>query len=108
MIRLDAHLCEEEVEITKSLRSDFLVIDNTFQQQKDKKVVLFEDMMKLIKEAQKLLQDGKRLWISSTMSGTKVETVHAVFEKAGFKGVCVTKNTPESEKKDIGRNINPS
>ncbi|KAF9535891.1 hypothetical protein EC957_001762, partial [Mortierella hygrophila] len=38
VICLDADLCDEEVEIMKSLRSDFIVINNTFQQQKDDKV----------------------------------------------------------------------
>ncbi|GJJ75201.1 hypothetical protein EMPS_07559 [Entomortierella parvispora] len=106
VICLDADLCEEEVEIMKSLRSDFVVIDNTFQQQKDDKVVLFTDKLKLIKEALELLKAGKRLWISSTMSAENTEAVHAEFEKAEFKGVCVTKNTPESVKKDVGRSIN--
>ncbi|KAG0364661.1 hypothetical protein BGX24_004509, partial [Mortierella sp. AD032] len=43
VIALDADLCDEEVEIMKSLRirGDFIVWNNTFQQQKDDNVVLF-------------------------------------------------------------------
>ncbi|KAF8930214.1 hypothetical protein BGZ47_000693 [Haplosporangium gracile] len=94
------------VEIMKSLCSDFIVINNTFQQQKDDKVVLFGDKMKLIAVTKNLLQDGKRVCISSTMSAKLTETLHAVLTEAGFKGVYVTKNTPESVKKDISKNIN--
>ncbi|KAK3832366.1 MAG: hypothetical protein J3R72DRAFT_515406 [Linnemannia gamsii] len=106
VIGLDADLCDEEVEIMKSLRSDFIVINNTFQQQKDDKVVLFNDKMKLIAVMKDLLRDGKRVYISSTMSAKLTETLHAVLTDAKFKGVCVTKNTPESVKKDISKNIN--
>ncbi|KAF9137686.1 hypothetical protein BG015_002644 [Linnemannia schmuckeri] len=106
VICLDADLCDEEVEIMKSLRSDFIVINNTFQQQKDDKVVLFDDKMKLIAVTKNLLRDGKRVCISSTMSAKLTETLHAVLTEAGFKGVCVTKNTPERVKKDISKNIN--
>ncbi|KAF9544600.1 hypothetical protein EC957_011815 [Mortierella hygrophila] len=106
VICLDADICDEEVEIMKSLRSDFIVINNTFQQQKDDKVVLFDDKMKLIAVTKNLLRDGKRVCISSTMSAKLTETLHAVLTEAGFKGVCVTKNIPESVKKDISKNIN--
>ncbi|KAF8932655.1 hypothetical protein BGZ47_011263, partial [Haplosporangium gracile] len=106
VIGLDADLCDEEFEIMKSLRSDFIVVNNTFQQQKDDKVVLFDDKMKLIAVMKDLLRDGKRVYISSTMSAKLTETLHAVLTDAKFKGVCVTKNTPESVKKDISKNIN--
>ncbi|KAF9536450.1 hypothetical protein EC957_010929, partial [Mortierella hygrophila] len=106
VIALDADLCDEEVDIMTSLRSDFKVINNTFQQQKDDKVVLFNDKMKLIDVMKDLLRDGNRLYISSTMSAKTTETLHAVLTAAKFKGECVTGNTPESVKKDISKNIN--
>ncbi|KAF9899957.1 hypothetical protein EC991_008115 [Linnemannia zychae] len=106
VIGLDADLCDEEVDIMRRLRSDFIVWNNTFQQQKDDKVVLFDSKMKLIAVMKDLLRDGKRLYISSTMSAKLTETLHAVLTAAKFKGVCVTKNTPESVKKDISKNIN--
>ncbi|KAF9177502.1 hypothetical protein BGZ51_008515 [Haplosporangium sp. Z 767] len=106
VIGLDADLCSEDVDIMKSLRSDFLVINNTFQHQKDDKVVLFDSKVKLIAEAQDLLRAGKRLWISSTMSAKCNEALDAMLIEAGFKGECVTKNTEESKKRDIGKNIN--
>ncbi|KAK3809698.1 MAG: origin of replication binding protein-domain-containing protein [Linnemannia elongata] len=106
VICLDADLSDEEVEIMKSLRSDFIVINNTFQRQKDDKVVLFDDKMKLLAVTKDLLRDGKRVCISSTMSAKVTETLHAILTEAGFKGVCVTMNTPESVKKDISKNIN--
>ncbi|KAF9183452.1 hypothetical protein BGZ51_004026 [Haplosporangium sp. Z 767] len=40
------------------------------------------------------------------MSAKCIEALHAAFKKAGFKGICVTKNTSESAKRDIGKNIN--
>ncbi|KAG0061247.1 hypothetical protein BGZ89_011620 [Linnemannia elongata] len=49
----------------KSLRSDFIVINNTFQQQKDDKAVLFDDKMNLIAVTNDLLRDGKRVCISN-------------------------------------------
>ncbi|KAF8928767.1 hypothetical protein BGZ47_001449, partial [Haplosporangium gracile] len=106
VIGLDADLCDEEVEIMRSLRRDFTVWNNTFQQQKDDKVVLFGSKMKFIAVMKDLLRDGKRLYISSTMSAKLTETLHAVLTAAKFKGMCVTKNTPESVKKDISKNIN--
>lgn len=106
VICLDADLCDEEVEIIIKLRSDFIVINNTFQQQKDDKVVLFDDKMKLVAVTKDLLRDGKRVCISSTMSAELTEALHAMLTEVGFKGVCVTKNTPESVKKDISKNIN--
>ncbi|KAF9189608.1 hypothetical protein BGZ51_009427 [Haplosporangium sp. Z 767] len=99
-------LSNEEVDILKSMRSDFHVISNTFQQQKDNKVTIFESKWKLIVEAQDLLRACKRLWISSTMSAKCTEILDAMLTKAGFKGRYVTKNTSESEKRDIGMNIN--
>ncbi|KAF9083814.1 hypothetical protein BGX23_011090 [Mortierella sp. AD031] len=96
----------EEIEIMKSLRSDFHVINNTFQQQKDDSVVLFDSELKLIEEALDLLRARKRLWISSTMSARCTEALHAMFTKAGFKGECVTKNTDEAFKRDISKDIN--
>ncbi|KAG0247239.1 hypothetical protein BG011_001831, partial [Mortierella polycephala] len=106
VICLDADLSNEEVNILKSMRSNFHVISNTFQQQKDDKVTIFESKWKLIVEAQDLLRARKRLWISSTMSAKCTEALDAMLTKAGFKGRCVTKNTSESEKRDIGKNIN--
>ncbi|KAK3837960.1 MAG: origin of replication binding protein-domain-containing protein [Linnemannia elongata] len=106
VIALDADLCDEEVEIMKSLRSDFKVWNNTFQQQKDDNVVLFDSKMKLIKEVLDLLRLGKRLWISSTMSAGRTEALHAVLTKAGYKGKCVTKNVDEAFKRDVSKNIN--
>ncbi|KAF9183453.1 hypothetical protein BGZ51_004027 [Haplosporangium sp. Z 767] len=49
-ICLDAHLNNEEVDILKSMRSDFHVINNTFQQQKGDKVIMFDSKWKLIVE----------------------------------------------------------
>ncbi|KAG0079244.1 hypothetical protein BGZ90_003201 [Linnemannia elongata] len=106
VIALDADLCDEEVEIMKSLRSDFIVINNTFQQQKDDNVVLFDSKLKLIVEALDLLRDRKRLWISSTMSARCTEALHAMLTKAGFNGECVTKNVDESFKRDTSKDIN--
>ena len=105
-ICLDADLSNEEIEIMKSLRSDFLVIDNTFRQQRDDKVVLFDDMWKLIKEVLVLLKARKRLYISSTMSAKWTEALDTMLTEGGFKGECVTKNTEEEKKRDIGKNIN--
>lgn len=65
----------------KSLRSDFVVINNTFQQQKDENVVLFDSKWKLIEEALDLLRARKRLWISSTMSAICTEALHAMLTK---------------------------
>ncbi|KAF9535926.1 hypothetical protein EC957_001418, partial [Mortierella hygrophila] len=62
--------------------------------------------MKLIAVTKDLLRDGKRVCISSTMSAKLTETLHAMLTEAGFKGVCVTKNTPESVKRNISKNIN--
>lgn len=106
VICLDADLGNEEIEIMKSLRSDFLVIDNTFRQQKDDKVVLFDDMWKLIKEVLVLLKARKRLYISSTMSAKWTEALDAMLTEEGFRGECMTKNTEEEKKRDIGKNIN--
>ncbi|KAF9090088.1 hypothetical protein BGX29_011678 [Mortierella sp. GBA35] len=106
VIALDADLCDEEVEIMKSLRSDFIVWNNTFQQQKDDNVVLFGSKMKLIDEAVELLRDRKRLWISSTMSARCTEALHATLTEAGFKGECLTKNTNEAFKRDTSKDIN--
>ncbi|KAF9969243.1 hypothetical protein BGZ73_008505 [Actinomortierella ambigua] len=86
VIGLDADVCNGDVDIMKSLRSDFLIINNTFQHQKDDKVVLFDSKGKLITEAQELLQAGKRLWISSTMSADCTEALDAILIEAGFKG----------------------
>ncbi|KAI1287187.1 hypothetical protein EDD11_010412, partial [Mortierella claussenii] len=58
VIGLDADLSNEEIEIMKSLRSDFCVINNMFQQQKDDKVVLFDSKWKLIEKALELLRAG--------------------------------------------------
>lgn len=55
---------------------------------------------------QDLLQAGKCLFISSTTSAKSTEALHSLLTKAGYKGVCVTKNTEESMKRDIGKNIN--
>ncbi|KAK3820624.1 MAG: hypothetical protein J3R72DRAFT_426988 [Linnemannia gamsii] len=106
VICLNENLSDEKVEIMKSLRSDFIVINNTFQQLKGDRGMLFDSKWKLIANAQSLLQSGKRLWISSTMSATQTDTLHAMFTKAGFKGVCVTKNTSKTITRDIGKNIN--
>ncbi|KAG0285367.1 hypothetical protein BGZ97_007830 [Linnemannia gamsii] len=106
VIALDADLCDEEVDIMKSLRRDFKVWNNTFQQQKDDKVVLFDDKMKLVHEILDLLRRGKRLWISSTMSARCTEALHAMLTKAGYKGECVTKNVDEAFKRDTSRDIN--
>ncbi|KAG0247463.1 hypothetical protein BG011_001446 [Mortierella polycephala] len=106
VICLDADLSNEEIEIMKSLRSDFIVINNTFQQQKDDKVVLFDEKMKLMAEVYDMLRAGKRLWISSTMSAPRTEALHAMLTKAGFKGECVTKDTSEAMKQDTAKNIN--
>ncbi|KAK3834994.1 MAG: origin of replication binding protein-domain-containing protein [Linnemannia gamsii] len=106
VICLDADLSDEEVEIMKSLRSDFIVWNNTFQQQKDDNVVLFDSKMKLIQEALDLLRLHKRLWISSTMSARCTEALHAMLTKAGYKGKCVTKNVDEAFKRDASKDIN--
>ncbi|KAF9176149.1 hypothetical protein BGZ50_001668, partial [Haplosporangium sp. Z 11] len=74
--------------------------------QKDDKVVMFDSKMKLIAKALDLLRDKKRLCISSTMSAERTEALHDIFTEAGFKGECVTKNTEESRKRDISKNIN--
>ncbi|KAI1291521.1 hypothetical protein EDD11_008865 [Mortierella claussenii] len=106
VICLDDDLCDEEVGIMKSLRSDFVITNNTFQQQKDDKVILFDFKMKLIAEALDLPRADKKLWVSSTMSAKCIEALHAMLNKAGFKGEWVTKNTEESRKRDISKNIN--
>ncbi|KAK3814855.1 MAG: hypothetical protein JOS17DRAFT_839563 [Linnemannia elongata] len=97
VICLDADLSDEEVEIMKSLRSDFIVINNTFQQQKDDNVVLFDSKWKLIEEALDLLRTCKRLC---------TEALHAMLTKAGFKGKCVTKNVDEAFKRNASKDIN--
>ncbi|KAG0350683.1 hypothetical protein BGZ54_003688, partial [Gamsiella multidivaricata] len=106
VICLDADLSDDEVAILKSLRSDVHVIYNTFQQQKDDKVMMYESKWQLIVEVLDLLQFNKRVYVSSTMSARCTEALHALCERAGFKGVCVTKNTSESDKRDIAKNIN--
>jgi hypothetical protein len=106
VICLDADVTNAEVDIMKSIRSDFHVINNTFQQQKDDKVVLFDSKEVLIAKIQELLQARKRLWISTTMSAARTEALHNILAAAGYNGMCVTKNTPECEKLDIGKNIN--
>ncbi|KAG0376617.1 hypothetical protein BGX24_007475 [Mortierella sp. AD032] len=78
VIGLDADLCCGDVEMMKSLRRDFLVINNTFQHQKGDQAILFESKAKLIAEAQDLLRAGKRLWISSTMSATKTGSLRHI------------------------------
>lgn len=90
----------------KSLRSDFIVINNTFQQLKGDNIVLFESKWKLIEEALDLLRARKRLWISSTMSARCTEALHAILTKAGFKGECVTKNVDDAFKRDTSKDIN--
>ncbi|KAF8933550.1 hypothetical protein BGZ47_010815 [Haplosporangium gracile] len=99
VIGLDADLCCGDVEMLKGLRSD------TFQHQKGDQFVLFASKAKLTAEAQDLLRGGKWLWISSTMSATKTEAMHAMFEQASFRSECVTKNTSETKKRDIDKNI---
>ncbi|KAF8922965.1 hypothetical protein BGZ58_003530 [Dissophora ornata] len=106
VICLDADLCNEEIEVMKSLRRDFRVIDNTFQQQKDDKVVLFDSKWTLIEEALKQLRDKKKLYISSTMSAGRTDALDKILTKAGFNGVCVTKNSDETFKRCIGKDIN--
>lgn len=102
VICLDADLCQEEIDIMKTLRGDLVLINNTFQQQKGDNVVLFSDKLRQIAEVQRMLKAGEQLWISSTMSARKTEALYATLEKAGFDGVCVTKNTSESVKRDVG------
>ncbi|KAF8930929.1 hypothetical protein BGZ47_000324 [Haplosporangium gracile] len=106
VICLDADLSDEDVEIMKILRSDFKVWNNTFQQQKDDEVILFDSKMKLVQEALDLLRLRKRLWISSTMSARRTEALHVMLTKAGHKGECVTKNVDEAFKRDASRDIN--
>ncbi|KAF9407786.1 hypothetical protein BGZ94_002559 [Podila epigama] len=106
VICLDADLSDEEVAIMKNLRSDFLLINNTFQQQKNDKVVLFDDRWRLVAECLEKLKDGKRLYISCTMSAQWAEALHVMLTSAGFKGICVTKNMEEDKKRDISKNIN--
>ncbi|KAF9182558.1 hypothetical protein BGZ51_004678 [Haplosporangium sp. Z 767] len=78
VICLDADLSNEAVQLLKSLRSD--VID--------------------------LLHDGKRVWISSTLSADNTEKLHLQLQKEGFHGMRVTANTLASDKRNIIKNIN--
>ncbi|KAF9181122.1 hypothetical protein BGZ50_005725 [Haplosporangium sp. Z 11] len=104
VVCLDSDLSIEEVDILRRLHSDVHIINNTFQQQKDDKVRMLDSKWRLIAEAQQLLRAHKRLWTSSTMSAACTEALHAVFEKPGFRDVCVIKNTSENMKWDVETN----
>ncbi|KAF9536637.1 hypothetical protein EC957_010258 [Mortierella hygrophila] len=106
VICLDADVTDAEVDIMKSLRSDFHVTNNTFQQQKDDTVVLFDSLDMLVIKVQELLKDRKRIWISTTMSAERAEALHNTLTAAGRNGMCITKDTQECEKQDASKNIN--
>ncbi|KAK3823816.1 MAG: hypothetical protein J3R72DRAFT_497082 [Linnemannia gamsii] len=67
VICLDADVTDTEVDIMKSLRSEFHVINNTFQQ-KDDKVVLFDPQEVLIIKVHEFMQPRKHIWISTTIN----------------------------------------
>ena len=106
VICLDADLTNEEVQLVKSLRDDVYVIHNTFKPQDGDRVMLYESESLLIQKVFDWPRCGKRIWISSTLSANSTESLHLQLQKEGFNGLCVTKNTAESEKQDIAKNIN--
>ncbi|KAG0246947.1 hypothetical protein BG011_002245, partial [Mortierella polycephala] len=106
VVCLDADLTNQDVQLVKSLRDDVQVIHNTFKPQEGDQVLLYETEGLLTNKVVDLLQEGKCVWISSTQSAENTEALHMLLKGLGFRGECVTKNRPESEKQDIATNIN--
>ncbi|KAG0302374.1 hypothetical protein BGZ98_007577 [Dissophora globulifera] len=106
VIGLDADLGNSEVALVKSLRSDVHVIHNTFRSQVGDQLVMYESESLLLVKMLELLKVGKRVWITSTLSANATVALHQQLFSQKFRGASVTKNTPESDKRDIAANIN--
>ncbi|KAF8953210.1 hypothetical protein BGZ46_003259 [Entomortierella lignicola] len=106
-IALDADVTDREVEIIKSVRDDVWVIHNTFKPQKGHQVVCYQHEGVLqTKVIDLVTKSRKKVWISCTRSAEYAESLHETLKLQGFKGECITANTPESKKKYISQNIN--
>ncbi|KAF9436807.1 hypothetical protein BGZ76_002889 [Entomortierella beljakovae] len=107
VVCLDADLTNDNVQfMKKSRRNDVHVIHNTFKARDGDQVMMYETEQLLKLKVLDLLQDGKRIWISSTHSAENTEALHQMLQEKGFHGMCVTKNTSEADKRDIVKNIN--
>ncbi|KAF8964309.1 hypothetical protein BGZ46_000793 [Entomortierella lignicola] len=106
VIALDADLSNDEVQLVKSLRNDVHVIHNTFKSQEGDRVEIYESEVLLKRKVLNLLQNHKRIWISSTHSALNTEALHKFLEENEFNGKCVTGDTSEEVKCNITKNIN--
>ncbi|KAI8596262.1 hypothetical protein EDD21DRAFT_422649 [Dissophora ornata] len=107
VICLDADMSNDDVNYVKTLRDDDVhVIHNTFQPQKGDQVVMYQSSDVLNDEIVNSMQGGKCIWISCTFSAHKTITIHEQFRKLGFKGMCITVDSSDSEKSDMAKNIN--
>ncbi|KAF9998793.1 hypothetical protein BGZ80_004639 [Entomortierella chlamydospora] len=106
VICLDADLTNDDVQLVKSLRNDVRVIHNTFKLQEGDQVVMYEKKSLLTLKVIELLKEGKRIWISSTLSAERTETLHRQLQQEGFRGECITSNTVDDIKKHAAENIN--
>ncbi|KAK3811670.1 MAG: hypothetical protein J3R72DRAFT_530179 [Linnemannia gamsii] len=106
VICLDADFTDRDIRLVKSLRNDVRIIHNTYQPQKEQKVVMYEFESRLMKEVTELLDAGKRVWIASTFSASRTEGLHQTLKDGGFKGMCVTGQSSEQDKRTAASDIN--
>ncbi|KAG0287703.1 hypothetical protein BGZ98_004533, partial [Dissophora globulifera] len=107
VICFDADLTNEDVQLVKSLRDDDVqVIHNVFKPQDGDQVILYETKAQLQVDVCDMMHGGKRVWISSTLSAKRTRAIHRDLKDKGFRGVCVTKDTSESIKRNVAENIN--
>ncbi|KAG0258755.1 hypothetical protein BGZ95_004879, partial [Linnemannia exigua] len=100
VICLDADLTNRDVQLVKSLRNDVHVIHNTFKPQEGNRVVMYEKKSSLVSKIADLLHRGNRVYISSTLSAERTETLHRQLSQAG-KSL-----TDDKDKRAISENIN--
>ncbi|KAG0358938.1 hypothetical protein BGX24_005893 [Mortierella sp. AD032] len=106
VICLDADLTDRDVQLVKGLRNDVHVIHNTFKPQEGHRVVMYEKKSSLVSKVVDLLRRKERVWISSTLSANRTETLHQQLSDAGFHGKCVTSLTDDKDKRAISEDIN--
>ncbi|KAI7815988.1 hypothetical protein BC939DRAFT_470745 [Gamsiella multidivaricata] len=106
VVCFDADLTNEDVQLVKSLRDDVQVIHNMAKPQDGDNVMMYETKPQLQVEICDLMCKGNRIWISSTLSAKRSMAIHRDLASKGYRGMCITRNIPESEKRYVAENIN--